>query len=253
MSAVSDHGKKRPNGKKIAELRKEKGLKQESLAYETGISERRLRDIERNDHPIPATEITALADALKVTPGVITLDASPTKAASLLKLRAVRSANELSSFATRADEYEWALEIDPSTETAADMQGVMKTVHRLVRKFGPQPMDSASWDEFDEQQFGEIPRLAHLQHLLTQLGANGVNVVAGTHTRSSLRKLEEGEVLDGFELIVRSPNSTIKQVFKYVTILKIRFVPSEVDEKVIPINPGRSLQDFEIDDDSIPF
>jgi hypothetical protein len=59
-------------------------------------------------------------------------------------------------------------------------------------------------------------------------------------------------VIVGFgEFIVRSPNSTTKQVFKYVTILKIHFVPRDVDEKVVPINPGRSLEDFEYDD--IPF
>jgi transcriptional regulator with XRE-family HTH domain len=143
MSALNDHGKKRPNGKKIAELRKQQGLKQESLARETEISVRRLREIERNNHPMPLTDITAIATALKVAPGDITLDASPTKARSLLKLRAIRSATELSSLARRADDYEWSLEIDPSAETAADMQGVMRAVHRFV-KSDPRPTEDSA-------------------------------------------------------------------------------------------------------------
>ena len=255
MEAESDYGRKQPNGRKIVELRKEKGLNQEALAKTAGYSVRLLRDIERNNHPVPTTTITDIAAALKVNPGDITLstpDASPTKARSLLKLRAVRSATELSNLARSADDYEWELKIDPSTATAADMQAVMKTVHRVVRNYSRLPMDSTWWDEFDEQQFGEIPRLACLQDLLTKLGTNGVNVIAGTYTSSSLRSLEEGEIPDFGELIIRVPGKTTKQVFKYVTRLAIHFVPSDVEEDVIPINPGRSLEDFELDDE-IPF
>jgi len=190
MGAEIDYGRKRPYGRKIMELRKEKGLKQEAFVKDLPIKVRLLRDIERKNHPVPASTITAIAAKLKVNPSDITLstpDASPTKARSLLKLRAVRSATELSNLARSADDYEWELKIDPSTATAADMQAVMKTVHRVVRNYSRLPMDSTWWDEFDEQQFGEIPRLACLQDLLTKLGTNGVNVIAGTYTYSSLR------------------------------------------------------------------
>src|SRR5690349_796371 len=61
VDAISDYGKKRPNGRKIVELRKEKGLKQEGLADGARISVRLLRDIERNNHPVPTTTITAIA------------------------------------------------------------------------------------------------------------------------------------------------------------------------------------------------
>jgi transcriptional regulator with XRE-family HTH domain len=256
MGTEIDYGRKQPNGPKIVELRKGKGIKQEDLAGTAKISERLLRDIERKNHPVPASTITAIAAELKVNPSDITLstpDASPTKARSLLKLRTVRSATELSNLAKSADDYEWLLEIDPSTATAADMQAVMMTVHRLVKKYGRQPMESIWWDEFDSNLFGEIPRLAHLQDLLTRLGTNGVNVIAGTYTSSSLRSLEEGEKPDFPEFIVRVPGTTTKQVFKYVTRFVIRFVPCDVEEDVVPINPGRSLADFELDDDKIPF
>ena len=192
MGAETDYGKRRPNGGKIVELRKEKGLKQEALAGTAKISERLLRDIERKNHPVPTTIITAIASALSVNSGDITLstpDASPTKAGSLLKLRAVRSATELTTLAGRANKYEWGLKIDPSTATAVDMQAVMMIIKRLV-----QP-SSEHRDEFDSEEFGEIPRLARLQDLLTRLHTNGVNVIAGTYTYSWLRRLMEGETL----------------------------------------------------------
>jgi transcriptional regulator with XRE-family HTH domain len=254
MGPESDNGRKRPNGRKIRELRKEKGLKQEALAETAYISVRLLRDIERNDHPVQTTTMTAIAAALKVDPANITLstpDGSPTtNTNSLLKLRVVRSATELSRLASSADEYEWSLMIDPSTATAADMQAVMITVHRLVKKYGRLPQDATWWDEFDEQKFGEIPRLARLQDLLTRLGASGVNVVAAIHTYSSVKSLEESEIPElGF--IVRAPDKTTKQVFTYVTDLKIHFVPGDVEELVVPIYSGQSLEDFEIEDSSL--
>jgi transcriptional regulator with XRE-family HTH domain len=208
MGAETDYGRKRPNGPKIVELRKEKGLKQQALADDADISVRLLREIERNNHPVPATTITAIAAELKVNPGDITLsapDAPPSTAGSLsteslLKLRAIRSATELAALAERANRYKWGLRIDPSTTTAGDMQGLMKTIHRLVN--GPAPVD-----EFDEEDFGQIPRLALLQDLLTRLRTNGVSVIAGTYTYSSLRNLEEGEQPDFGEICVRRPGN----------------------------------------------
>ena len=117
MGAETDYGKRWPNGGKIVELRKEKGLKQQALAETAQISERLLRDIERKNHPVPTTTITAIAAALRINSSDITLstpDASPTKGWSLLKLRAVRSATELSTLAERAKNCRWRLKIDPA-------------------------------------------------------------------------------------------------------------------------------------------
>jgi transcriptional regulator with XRE-family HTH domain len=109
MGAESNPGRRQPNGPKIMELRKEKELKQETLAEIAKISVRRLRDIERNNHPVPTTVITAIATALKVNPQDITLstpDASPTtKAGSLLKLWAVRSATELERWPRLSEQF----------------------------------------------------------------------------------------------------------------------------------------------------
>jgi transcriptional regulator with XRE-family HTH domain len=50
-------GKKQPDGAKIANLRKQKGLKQAALAKEVRISERLLRDIEAPDSSSQRIEI----------------------------------------------------------------------------------------------------------------------------------------------------------------------------------------------------
>ncbi len=252
MGAETDYGKRRPNGGKIVELRKEKGVKQEGLAATAQISVRLLRDIERKNHPVPTTIITAIAAELDVNSSDITLstpDTSPTKAGSLLKLRAVRSATELSTLAERVNTYEWKLKIDPSTATAADMQAVMTIIKRLVNG------DLNEYtDEFDRQEFGEIPRLALLQDLLTRLHTNGVNVIAGTYTHSWLRGLPEGETPEFFETCVRYPGRTTKYIFKTEHLLSLSFVPCDVEEEVVPIKTGPSLADFErVNDYEIPF
>src|SRR5437762_3147315 len=69
MGDVIGLGRKRPNGAKIVNLRKKQGLKQETLAERANnISVRLLRDIERRNHPVAATTLTAIATALQTTP-----------------------------------------------------------------------------------------------------------------------------------------------------------------------------------------
>jgi hypothetical protein len=97
-------------------------------------------------------------------------------------------------------------------------------------------------------------RLARLQDLLGGLRTNGVNVVAGTYTHSWLRN-REGDEIAFYEVWVRGPgNSRIKKIFETELVLSILFVPSDVEEEVIPIKPGPSLEDLEIvEPDEIPF
>jgi transcriptional regulator with XRE-family HTH domain len=223
MGELVDPGRKQPNGSKIVELRKRNGMKQEVLAGGADISVRLLRDIEKKDYPVPSTTITALATALKVQPDEITVatsDVSP--APNLLKLQAVRSAIDLSNLASRAMDYKWRLKVDPSAVTALEMQGVMMIVRRLVN--GPGMDGGAYLDEFDEQYFGEIPRLARLNELLTNLRAHGVGVVAA-------------------EFVYRHANN--ERTF----VLCMHFVPHEVEEEVV------SPDDYTPPDppDEIPF
>jgi len=270
MGAVKDFGRKRPDGGKIVKLRKEKGLKQETLADQARISVRLLGDIERKNHPVPTTMITAIAAELKVNPSDITFppsDASPINGRSLLKLRAIHSATELSALASRATKYEWRLKTDPTAATGSDMQQVMTIVRRLVEELSYAFMDGSFAlpdelrDEFDQEPFGEIRRLESLQDRLTRLHTNGVNVIAATYTHSWLRSLEEATVVpvvpdenpsfDGIR--VRRPGTTTYQIFKTQQVLSISFVTSNVEEEVVPIWTGPSLKEFELHPEEIPY
>jgi transcriptional regulator with XRE-family HTH domain len=213
--------KRRPNGKKIVELRQQKGLKQNGLAREAGVSERLLRDIERTNKPVSATIITQIATVLGVTGPEITLstpDETLNASASLLRLRPVR-ATELNSLASSAHQYEWDLKADPSEATAEDMRQVMTILRRLV-----EGRHERSEDEFDGVPFSTIPRLARLQELLEKLRANGVGVLAGSYVQ----------------------NSVINKELSTAVIICVHFVPSEVDEEVIRLPPQPSLDDAEI-------
>ena len=55
-------------GKKLAELRKEKGWSQETLALESGIARSYLGGVERGQRNIALVNICRLADALQVNP-----------------------------------------------------------------------------------------------------------------------------------------------------------------------------------------
>lgn len=231
MGDVIGLGRKQPDGAKIVNLRKQKGLKQEDLANRANnISVRLLRDIERRNHPVPATTITAIATALQTTPDEITLSA-PGRALAptvpLLKLTAIRSAKDLSALASDANQYEWELEVDPSPVTAPPMQSLMSIVRRLVHRW--------DWkDEFDAEPFGEIPRLARLQELLNQLRDQGVGVIAGKYARHSLEKTDEF----GFEF---EPIPGTKWSIKTEFILCLHFVPGEKQEGDTRIWPGKPL------------
>lgn len=61
------------------------------------------------------------------------------------------------------------------------MKAVLTMVHRL--QLTEDEYGRFHHDEFDEEPFGVISRLARLQDLLTGLRRNGVNVVAGAYTR----------------------------------------------------------------------
>lgn len=105
MGDVIGLGRKRPDGAKIVNLRKQKGFKQEYVADMAKISVRRLRDIERSNHPVPATTITDIATALQTTADEITLstpDGTPNPSVSQLKLTAIRSAKDLNALASHA-------------------------------------------------------------------------------------------------------------------------------------------------------
>ena len=236
MGDVIGLGRKRPDGAKIVHLRKQKGMKQEALAEKADkMSVRLLRDIERRNRPVLATTITAIATALQTTPDEIILstpDGTPASSVPLLKLTAIRSAKDLNALASDATKYEWMLEVDPSAKTAPDMQSLMCIVRRLV------PGSWEDWkDEFDEQPFGEIPRLAKLQELLEKLREQGVGVIAGKYVQHSLVKEKDLDFFSRFTPIPGKPKWAIKTEF----ILHLHFVPAEKQEGDTRIRPGKPL------------
>jgi transcriptional regulator with XRE-family HTH domain len=229
MGDVIGLGRRRPNGAKIANLRREKGLKQADFAKK-GVSERVLREIERHNHPVPATTITAIATALQTTPDEITLstpDGTLASSVPLLKLTAIRSAKDLNALASDTTEFEYVLEVDPSPVTAPTMQALMMIVRRLVQPYENQ-------DEFDRQHFGAIPRLAQLQELLGQLFEHGVGVIAGKYVRRSLKRTKDADFVD-------EPIPDTEWSIKTQFILRLHFVPAEKQEGDIRINSGKPL------------
>jgi transcriptional regulator with XRE-family HTH domain len=129
MAEARSYGRKRPNGEKIAQLRREKGIKQADFAGRAKISERLLREIERRNHSVLSTTITSIAAALMVSPDNIVLstpDARSTKltiapgvgqgrSRFLLRLLVVRSATELNNLAEDTAKYKWALTLNASS------------------------------------------------------------------------------------------------------------------------------------------
>ncbi len=212
-------GRQPIDGGKVVKLRQRLGMKQEDLAERAHISVRHLREIERTNKPVPGTTITAIATALKVPPNEITLPASNEIASeedshtlkrTQLKLRAVRSASELSELAGGATRYYWKLKVDPTATTSNEMQELLQIIRRLVERDGV---------------FEWIPRLARLQELLEALLARGVGVLAGTYYNHAWTSLED-----------KDPKTLLmpgERRLKLENILEIIFVPRDVEEKVI--------------------
>jgi hypothetical protein len=201
--------------------------------------------------------LTNIATALKTTSDEITLSTltgtpastlDGTPAASLLKLTAIRSAKDLSNLASGATRLEYRLEVDPSTVTAPAMQSLLVIVDRLVRL--------RRKDEFDDQPFGDIPRLARLQELLAQLREQGVGVIAGKHVRRSLVR----DSVEFWDESIPDTRWSIRTEF----ILSLHFVSAEKQEDDIPVDPGKSIDRLKAEarlkeargddmDDEIPF
>ena len=149
---------------------------------------------------------------------------------SVLKLTVIRSAKNLSALASGATVFQWDVEVDPSPVTDKDMRHLLRIVERLV--------SSSGRDEFDEEPFGQIPRLARLQQLLEQLREQGVGVIAGKFGRHSLvSRAGQDPFITTLTPIPGKPKWSINTHF----ILCLHFVPAEKQEGDIQIKPGNSL------------
>jgi transcriptional regulator with XRE-family HTH domain len=243
VGEVTGLGRIRPDGKKIVELRKRHGLTQEALAEEVSISVRVLRDIERKNHAVRSTTITAIATALKADPDEITLSVSERqelKQRQELKLRAVRSANEFSRMAREAHRYNWEVRVDPTAATTKEMQQLLMIIRRFVERercsvtdefdnedaTGPDPVSS---DELGPHpNFGDIARLARLQELLDTLRAGGVGVLAGHYFHMSLTSMEEKRA--GWRILLPKTDVKSKGVLELTSMRILISKTDEIDE-----------------------
>ena len=208
-------GRKRPNGKKIFELRRKIGLKQEVLADEAGVSVRTLRDIERKDHAIHSVTITAIATQLKISPDQITLSTpEDSQQHHMLKLKPFRSAHQLSCLAEEAHQFDWGFNF--KGKTAKETQQLVGIVRSLEGKL----YSCAEPPSYYEFQW--LHQLAQLQESLDVLSEGGVRVLAASYYQNSLASQKN-----------KSPG---------MKVLVIRFVSGEVDELDVSIDPRPPLE-----------
>ena len=121
--------------------------------------------------------------------------------------------------------------MDPTAVTAKEMQQLLHIIRRLVERL-------TVTDEFDNDNvtgpraeapddFGLITRLARLQELLNALLAGGVGVLAAAYYNHSWTE-EKGPRTVPMPV----PGNDGRRL-KFEQILEIRFVPRDVQEKVI--------------------
>jgi transcriptional regulator with XRE-family HTH domain len=179
-----------PNGSKIRELRKEKRLLQKQLGHKVGLSERTLREVENRNKSIPEFKLVELAQKLGVeldvikTPRKLEAVIIPLQSAKdnpyQLQLRPVIDGGTLWEMARRSEKLSWAMEVDPTTETAPWMEEILKIVSRLAK--GSQNGRVRYSDEYDEQyQFPDIYRRARIREIIDKLSFSGIQVVANTY------------------------------------------------------------------------
>jgi hypothetical protein len=146
-----------------------------------GTEPRRYGEVERKNLPLAPHELTAIATVLEVDPRELTLSLPDYVQGYRVKLKAARSATELSWQAQGAKFLTWEVMVDPpSTATADDMQALLAIIQRLTEGNFHNQWHEVKPDEFDRLPFGEVSRLARLQELLEKLRTAGVGVLMGT-------------------------------------------------------------------------
>lgn len=239
-----------PDGKKIAQFRKELSLSQEALA-EGRISVRLLRDVERRDKPLGEVVLRNIATALKRPLDAIVLKQAPKvdwetiarpRSRSQLLLELVKSGSELQTAAYYSAKFSWALEAEPVSETASLMEEVLKIVSREVNRGMDDPRFSddpyrRKTDDYDAQhEFPTLFRIARLNEILQLLAGRGIAVLSNTYVHRLCTER------DGFAI-------DEDQVRLY-----LGFYPEGTTAKIVHIDPGLpSPVEAEQMDDDLPF
>lgn len=192
-----------PNGAEIARLRILKGFSQDYVSKATKISERRLRDIERKDHPFPRHRLLEIATVLGVLVEQIIKEEVCVSAPSensradlaalfplqgpapapenMLQLHVTHDALHYWETARGCDAYEWTLAVTPTMAVAPLIDELLAITKRTVE--GLVMMDlHTNADEFDRQhEHPDVYRVARLSELVAELQAAGVTLLANTY------------------------------------------------------------------------
>lgn len=181
-----------PDGIKIARLRKALGKKQSEVAERTGISERTLRNIEKNNTDIQEYILVNIAKVLETSPDTIRyLDESfindtftQNKFGFVqMKLDRINSGRRIFDMASASDVFEYMLKIDLDMEMAEIIASMLSTIEVKVKG-----SLSSYRDKFSGKDFADIFRAANLNQILQQLKERDVVILANYYTRKKIEK-----------------------------------------------------------------
>lgn len=228
-----------PNGPKIIELRKSKGLSQRDVAEKSKLSERLLRDIERYSKKVTEYRLNNIANSLGTKVDAIKIHNLETETTSRnngtksndpsqVELREIKTGKELYELASLCGRYTWNFSVEPTLETAPIMEGILTIVNCIVNG-----LTSRTTDEYDQEYtHSDLFRVAKLGSLIRELIENGINTLGNTYFFEYNNK-------DG------PPDSYL--------IIQLEFVANPTSSKIVRVYRGNvSYDKYDLDAD-IPF
>jgi transcriptional regulator with XRE-family HTH domain len=189
-----------PDGKRIAELRREKRMKQVALAHDSGISDRLLRDIENKNRGVGEHHLVNIANALGVQPNSIRKvlylvktedDGAPDITATRhgfmrMRLKPIDSAGHLFRMSNTATWMNYELLVDPTKESAAAIIDFLSIVKAKV---------GDEWgfnDGYSSGNFPDIMRMARLGELIAEFDRMNIIVLANIYRRRAWKNDYDG-------------------------------------------------------------
>jgi transcriptional regulator with XRE-family HTH domain len=233
-------GRRRPDGARIVAIRRQKGLKQEDLASRARMSVRTLRDVERSNHPIPATTITAIARELKVSSDEIILktpedsqdDQKLEEFSPQIMLREV-DVDGLAQLLRKANKIDWHL--DHLQLVDEKMCGLLEEFGQAVNQFHRYFHDPIECEE-DSDPFSLGAQLTHMKKrqvvakLMERLAEDRISVLGVEYLHWRIR--QDGIFQDG------------NKHYTSTRILALSVEQSGTRSRVVPIFMGSEPPKF---------
>jgi transcriptional regulator with XRE-family HTH domain len=183
----------KPNGSKIAELRKEKGLKQLAFAKDVGLSESTLRKVETKDYPITNKTIQEIANKLGADAAQLvhvgTTAKLPKRDDLSIELRMTNSVELIEKF-RGTDILHYETHIDITKGMIEPIESILRTANLFIQMWtdGPALVEDLprEWREFPE-----IRAAAEVTESLQTLKDQGVAVLANSLIERSADRREK--------------------------------------------------------------